>query len=268
MGRADARGKMREGRGAFTLIELLVVIAIIAILAALLLPALNRAKAQGQSASCKNHLRQMSIAMSMYVDDARFYPWRAFYTSDHLNSGIYWEEVLLPYYRIAWTNRAFHCPAYRGWVERPGDFAPSRDYRGGATSGVPLGSYGYNANGVGGMSSLGLGNDSDPDHRLARIPAEKILAPSDMIEFGETLLFNSPDFGVSMKPFLWTGTDELFIGNVLLLQRTRYPQWHGNNCNMVLCDSHVESIAPARLFNRTNTAARWNNDHQPHPETW
>src|SRR5579864_1563285 len=81
--RAGALGQERltQGEVAFTLIELLVVIAIIAILAALLLPALSKAKAQGQSARCKSNLRQMGFALRMYVDDNHVYPFGASITS-------------------------------------------------------------------------------------------------------------------------------------------------------------------------------------------
>jgi prepilin-type N-terminal cleavage/methylation domain-containing protein/prepilin-type processing-associated H-X9-DG protein len=58
---------------AFTLIELLVVVAIIAILAAMLLPALARAKAKGQSASCLNNLKQLQVAWKMYEGDHNDY---------------------------------------------------------------------------------------------------------------------------------------------------------------------------------------------------
>ncbi len=59
---------MEKPRG-FTLIELLVVIAIIAVLMAILMPALNRAREQGKRAACLSNVKQMGLAWVMYADD-------------------------------------------------------------------------------------------------------------------------------------------------------------------------------------------------------
>src|ERR1051325_6900903 len=117
----------KSAPSAFTLIELLVVIAIIAILASLLLPALTAAKEKARMTQCKGTVKQISLALSMYVNDHSYYP---YYGPNNINVGAkWWYETLAPelslgsprdegYWRKMWSFLA--CPSDRILIAQGG----------------------------------------------------------------------------------------------------------------------------------------------------
>src|ERR1044071_9305955 len=94
---------------AFTLIELLVVIAIIAILAAIVFPVFAQARESARQSSCRNNMRQLGTALTMYVGDYDdTMPQTYYYVNANGIGRFHWSSMLQPYAR---NEGIFKCPS-------------------------------------------------------------------------------------------------------------------------------------------------------------
>jgi len=267
-GRAGACWEKRGalGRAALTVTELLVVIAVIGILAALLLPSLYRAKAAGQRARCTSNLRQLGLALQLYVDEFQKYPLYQDFSA--YPAVLFWQNKLLTY--VANNKALYICPAnfpsnilYRNawqFFDDTGTLRPNR-------------SYGYNASGSPpywdptaniGFTLLGLDGEFVSPVDVRPLPEARVVVPADMIALGDADDASSTllgDDGDGDGPDIWsTPGNPAALWNALAAR-------HSRGANVVFCDAHIEYAKTNRWIAATEPAKRrWNHDHLAHTQ--
>lgn len=278
---------LAKRRSGFTLVELLVVVATIAILAALLMPAVSTAKFHGKNTACKNNLRQFGLALQIYLNTYGAYPPR--WANIDLNLGVYfdWDQLLekemqpgpeiVPYrylptpdvlYTRSRVHASFTCPI----------IAPFWPYDKKRTMYPTAPRYGYNTCGIADWgdepSYVGLAaRPAGPE--IGSIEGgqreSNVVAPSDMIAFRDPFARSLNADRESLQTIgQWRPTPNIPPRGTPFPQQSKASaDSHRHKFNRVFCDGHVESENFNRPFVDSDTfLRRWNVDNQPHREIW
>ena len=222
-----------------------------------LLPALNRTKQRGYATACLSNLRQIGVALNIYVNDQNSFPLASL--GDGLGNC---QRALCPLV----GTQVLCCPKIKTASALFLLMFP--------TNTLIYPTYGYNMAGAVFSNqpplNLGLGGDySLNDETYAPAPESRVQQPSQMIALGDTpaALRISQDLAANHTPadLLWISAPYTFP----IYGAPGVGQSHAGGANMLLCDGHTEYAKQSSWMAATDAArCRWNNDHQPHPEYW